>query len=41
MLLFLVVFLAEGSGLYSWLMETTPLSADHRQVFSREVRLTH
>lgn len=38
-LVFLVVFLAEGGTLYGWLMETTPLSADHRKVFSRDVRL--
>lgn len=38
-LLFLVVFLAEGGALYEWLMETTPLSADHRRVLARDVRL--
>ena len=40
MLLFLVVFLAEGGGLYRVIMESTPLSEDHRKELARDVRLT-
>ncbi|MFH0798989.1 MAG: AI-2E family transporter [Pseudomonadota bacterium] len=38
-LIFLVVFLAEGSNLYDWVMETTPLSAEHRRELARDVRV--
>lgn len=40
MLLFLVVFLAEGRGLYNWLMETSPLSSTHWKELAHEVRIT-
>lgn len=40
MLLFLVVFFAEGGRLYDWLMETSPISPDHRKELARDVRLT-
>lgn len=40
MLLFLVVFLAEGGALFDWLMETTPLAAEHRRELARDVRVT-
>lgn len=40
MLLFLVVFLAEGGGLYGVIMESTPLSTEHRVELARDVRLT-
>ncbi|HPM41284.1 MAG TPA: AI-2E family transporter, partial [bacterium] len=40
MLLFLVVFLAEGTRLYSFVMESTPLSDSHRVELARDVRLT-
>lgn len=40
MLLFLVVFLAEGRPLFNWFMETSPLSAEHSKELSHEVRVT-
>ena len=40
MLVFLVVFLAEGGALYSVIMESSPLSAAHRGELARDVRLT-
>lgn len=40
MLLFLVVFLAEGGQLFDWLMETTPLATEHRRELARDVRRT-
>lgn len=40
MFIFLIVFFAEGSTLYSWFMEITPISDDYRRELSREVRLT-
>ena len=39
MLLFLVVFLAEGSVLHVWLKETTPLSKEHWDELLRDVRI--
>ncbi|RPI91190.1 MAG: AI-2E family transporter, partial [Spirochaetales bacterium] len=39
MLLFLVVFLAEGSMLLSWLKETTPLSNEHWDELLHDVRI--
>lgn len=40
MLVFLVVFLAEGGGLFDWVMETTPLEPHHRRELARDVRVT-
>lgn len=40
MLVFLIVFLAEGGRLYDWLMETAPISSDHRKELARDVRIT-
>lgn len=40
MLVFLVVFLAEGGALFDWLMETTPLATEHRRELARDVRKT-
>ncbi len=39
MFLFLVVFLAEGDRLYSWMMRTAPLSKRHLQELSRNIRV--
>lgn len=39
-LLFLTVFFVEGAKFYSWFMGTSPLSAEHRSEFAREVRIT-
>lgn len=39
-LIFLVVFLAEGSALYNWFMETSPLSVAHRSELAHDVRIT-
>lgn len=40
MLVFLVVFLAEGGALFDWLMESTPLATEHRRELARDVRRT-
>lgn len=40
MLLFLVVFLAEGETLETWLMETVPLSSAHWKELARDVRIS-
>lgn len=40
MLVFLVVFFAEGGSLYDWFMETAPLSPEHRKELAHDVRLT-
>jgi predicted PurR-regulated permease PerM len=40
MLVFLVVFFAEGGALFDWIMETTPLATEHRRELARDVRRT-
>lgn len=40
MLLFVVVFLAEGGRLNNWILETSPLSTSHWKEIARNVRIT-
>lgn len=37
--IFLVVFLAEGGALFGWIMESIPLTADHRSELASDVRV--
>ena len=37
--IFLVVFFAEGSNLFAWLLRALPLSASHQEEISREIRV--
>ncbi len=39
LVIFLVVFLAEGSRLFAWLIKALPLSVSHQQEISREIRV--
>lgn len=39
LIIFLVVFFAEGSRLFAWLVRALPLSASHQEEISREIRV--